>query len=151
MDIVKTVADAIAEIPGQPNPREIARVAIEEYQKALWTPAFDITRRMGILPEYRRTRASQITANVMQIIDRHLCDHGDSRAHRDASSALFETFYEAGAEIITDFDRSQVGVPPRGPYGLTAQEIQIMEATRIEAMLAPRPPMIVSQSASAGQ
>lgn len=137
MDIVDKVAAEIAEIPGSPSAHEIARIAIEAYQKALWTPAFDVTNRAGLLPEPRRHRASQITANVMQILDKYLCDHGDSRAHRDASEDLFETFYESGAEIISDFDRSQAGVPPRGAYGLTATELHIIETRRIEAMLRP--------------
>lgn len=145
MDIVKTVADAIAEIPGQPSPREIARVAIEEYQKALWTPLFDQENRFGMVPELRRRHAQALTAHVMHAIGDHLCRHGEEDGLREASAKLFEMIYESGAYVVTDADRQAAGLPMRGPYGLTQQELQIMEAKRIEAMLAPMPPMVISR------
>lgn len=145
MDIVKTVADAIAEIPGQPSPREVARVAIEEYQKALWTPLFDMDNRFGFVPELRRRHAQMLTAHVMHAIGDYLCRHGEEDGLREASAKLFEMIYQSGAYIVTDADRAAAGLPMRGPYGLTQQELQIMEAKRIEAMLAPIPPMILSR------
>lgn len=145
MDIVKTVADAIAEIPGQPSPREIARVAIEEYQKTLWTPLFDRENRYGMVPELRRRHAQMLTAHIMQAISGYLCDHGEENGPREASAKLFEMIYESGAYVVTDADRQLAGLPMRGPYGLTQQELQIMEAKRIEAMLSPLPQMILSR------
>lgn len=146
MDIVKTVADAIAEIPGQPSAREVARVAIEEYQKALWTPLFDHDNRFGFVPELRQRHAQMLTAHIMHAIGDYLCRHGDEDGLREASAKLFEMIYESGAYIVTDADRAAAGLPMRGPYGLTQQELQIMEAKRIEAMLAPVPPMVLSRS-----
>lgn len=148
MDIVEEVAEAIAEIPGTPSSHEIARIAIEAYQKAIWTPAFDITNRMGMIPEIRRGRVSQLTGSIMNLIGKHLCDHGETNHHREASRTLFETLYEAGAEIITDADRAVAGLPRRGPYGLTAEEVHILEAQRTQAMLRPLPPMILENSRS---
>lgn len=145
MDIVKTVADAIAEITGQPGPREVARVAIEEYQKALWTPLFDQENRFGMVPEMRRRHAQALTAHLMHAIGDYLCRHGEEDGLREASGKLFEMIYESGAYIVTDADRQTAGLPMRGPYGLTPQELQIMEAKRIEAMLSPIPPMIISR------
>lgn len=145
MDIVKTVADAIAEIPGQPSPREVARVAIEEYQNALWTPLFDQDNRFGFVPELRRRHAQMLTAHVMHAIGDYLCRHGEEDGLREASAKLFGMIYESGAYIVTDADRQAAGLPMRGPYGLTQQELQIMEAKRIEAILAPVPPMILSR------
>lgn len=144
MDIVKTVADAIAEIPGQPSPREIARVAIEEYQKALWTPLFDRENRYGLVPELRRNHANALTAHIIHAIGDYLCRHGEVDGLREASAKLFEAIYESGAYIVTDADRQAAGLDMRGPYGLTRQELQILEMKRIEAMLAPMPPMILS-------
>ncbi len=141
MDIVKTVADAIAEIPGNPSNQEIARVAIEEYQKALWPPIFDRDNRFGFVPELRRHHANALTAHIMHIIGKHLCEHGDAHGARDVSRELFEVIYESGAYIVTDADRAGAGLPMRGPYGLTREELKIMEMKRIEAMLAPLPPM----------
>jgi len=140
MDIVEKVAADIADIPGTPSPREIARIAIEAYQRELWTPAFDISNRAGMIPEMRRNRANQITAHIMHLIGKYICEHGsEQRNYRDASETLFEAVYESGAEIITDLDRSKAGLPPRGPYGITAHELQFMEARLMEAMLKPMP------------
>jgi hypothetical protein len=127
MDIVKTVADAIAEIPGQPSPPEIARVAIEEYQKALWTPLFNEENRFGCVPELRRNHANSLTAHIMHAIGDYLCRHGEVDGLREASGKLFEAIYESGAYIVTDADRQAAGLPMRGPYGLTMQELQILE------------------------
>lgn len=146
MDIVKTVADAIAEIPGQPSDMEIARIAIEAYQTALWTPAFGTSSRAGMIPEMRRNRASRITAHIMHLIGKYLCDHGEERGPRYASEALFEALYESGADIVTDADRATAGLAARGPYGITAEELRIIEAKRIQEMLAPMSPMIIARS-----
>lgn len=150
MDIVGKVAADIAEIPGNPNAREIARVAIEAYQKALWTPAFDISSRGGMVPELRRNRASQITSHIMQLIGRYICDHGEERGSREASAVLFEAIYESGADIITDTDRATAGLAPRGAYGITAEELRIMEARRMKAMLGPLPSFIVTKDEARG-
>jgi cytosine/adenosine deaminase-related metal-dependent hydrolase len=136
-DIVEQVACEIADIPGNPSSLEIARIAIEAYQRALWTPHFDRSNR--IWPEIRRSRASQITAFIMNIVGKHLCDHGDVQGHREASSDLFEALYESGAEVITDADRAAVGLSPRGPYGLTEEQLRILDARYTEAMLRPIP------------
>lgn len=145
MDIVGKVAAEIADIPGNPSSREVARIAIEAYQKALWTPAFDISSRGGMIPELRRNRASQITAHIMHLIGRYLCDHGDTKGSREASAVLFEAIYESGADIITDADRSTADLAPRGPYGITVQELQIIEAKSIEAMLRPLPQIFLKR------
>lgn len=143
MDIVGKVAADIEEIPGNPSAREIARVAIEAYQRELWTPAFNYTNRNGMLPELRRNRTNQLTAQIMQIVGKYLCDHGDAHGARDASRDLFEAIYESGAEVITDLDRAKAGLPPRGPYGLTAEELRIREAKLTEAMLRPLAPLLL--------
>ncbi len=149
MDIVKTVADAIAEIPGKPSPQEIARVAIEEYQKALWPPLFD--REYRFAPEPRWHHANAITAHIMHLIGRHLCDHGEANGPKEVSRELFEAVYESGAYIVTDADRSTAGLPQRDRHGLTREELHILELKRTEALLAPRPPLIVPRSLGAGQ
>lgn len=148
MDIVDKVAADITEIPGNPSAREIARIAIEAYQRELWTPAFNIENRRGMMPEFRRLRASQLTAHIMSIVSKYLCRHGDADGARDASRDLFLTIYESGAEIITDLDRSTAGLSPRNQYGITAEELRIREAKYIQAMLGTVPPMIVPENAS---
>jgi hypothetical protein len=146
MDVVKTVADAIAGIPDRfPSAEVVARVAIEEYQKALWTPLFDQESRFGFVPELRRRHAQMLTAHIMQAIGDYLCRHGEEDGLREASEKLFEMIYESGAYVLTDADRQAAGLPMRGPYGLTMEELKIMEMKRIEAMLSPIPPMIISR------
>lgn len=134
MDIVDKVAADIAEIPGNPSAREIARVAIEAYQRELWPPAFE---RHHVLPEMRWVRAQRLVAFIMSAIGKHLCDHGEHQGARDASRDLFEALYEAGAEVVTDADRAIAQLPPRGPYGLTAQDLALLEQRRLEVMRAP--------------
>lgn len=139
MDIVDKVAIEIAEIPGNPTAREIARIAIEAYQQALWKPTFD--RRM-VYPELRRARTQILVAQIMAIVSKQFCDHGDRHGPRDASADLFETFYEVGAEVITDMDRTIAGLPPRGPYGLSPPELAILEQHRLNIMRSPVVPAI---------
>lgn len=134
MDIVDKVAADIAEIPGNPSVREIARVAIEAYQRELWPPAFD---RQHMLPEMRWVRAQRLVAFIMAAMGKHLCEHGERHGARDASHDLFEALYEAGAEVVTDADRAIAQLPPRGPYGLTAQDLVLLEQRRLEVMRTP--------------
>jgi len=141
MNIVEQVADAIADIPGNPSSLEIARVAIEEYQKALWPPIDFGSRTLTI--DRRRMRANALTAHIMHLIGKHLCRHGEADGAREASRTLFETLYEAGADIVTDLDRANAGLLPRDHNGLTREELQIMEVKRTEAMLRPMTAMIL--------
>lgn len=145
MNIVEKVADAIADIPGDPSSLEIARIAIEAYQKELWSPAFDTSNRFLAAPWLRRVRADQIASHILNIVGKYLCDHGGARGHRDASRDLVEALYESGADIITDADRATAGLPMRGPYGLTVEELRILEARHTEAMLRPIPPFVVDR------
>lgn len=135
MDIVAKVAEEIAEIPGNPSTMEIARIAIEAYQNAIWPPLFDLRCPLPP-PHLRKVRADQLTGQIMQIIGKYLCQHGDRRP-RDAVRDLCETFYEVGVEIVTDADRAAAGLEPRGPSGLTRTELHILELRRKEAMLQP--------------
>lgn len=147
MDIVEKVAAEIADIPGDPSSLEIARVAIEAYQRELWSPAFDLRNR-GMQPELRRHRANSLTGHIMNIVGKYICVHGEQDGRREASRDLMEALYESGADIITDADRATAGLPARGPYGLTADELRIMEARRIKAMLRPMPSMLMPSNTS---
>lgn len=138
MDIVETVAAELAEIPGDPSSLEIARIAIEAYQRALWEPHFNRTGRLAY-PDHRIARANSLTAHIMSIVGKYLCDHGDSKGRRDASRDLYEAIYESGVDIITDADRAVAGLPARGPFGLTVEQLRILDARYTEAMLRPAP------------
>lgn len=136
MDIVETVAAEIADIPGDPSSLEIARVAIEAYQKALWPPLFQ-DKDWHLRLDLRRNRAQHLTAHMLNIVSKYVCEHGDRDAMQDLSRELMEAFYESGADIVTDADRAAAGLRPRDGYGVTKEELHIMEARRTEAMLRP--------------
>lgn len=144
MDIVEQVAEEIAGIPGDPSNLEIARIAIEAYQRAIWSPALD-WRDRGMRLELRRARTTQLTGHIMHIVGKHLRDHDKGHGFRDCSEEIFGALYESGAEVVTDADRATAGVPRRDPYGMTAEEVRIMEARRIEAMLKPMQPLILER------
>lgn len=146
-DMVEKVAQAIC---GDDNPANVmaihsvrASAAIEAYQTALFPPMDFSSRSLTI--DRRRMRANAITAHIMHVIGKYLCDHGNENGHMEASRALFDMLFQAGADIVTDLDRSNAGLPPRDHNGLTREELQIMEAKRIEALLSPIPPMIISR------
>lgn len=145
-DMVERVAQAICGDNNPSNVLEIHRIrasaAIEAYQAALFPPIDFSSRSLAI--DRRRVRADAITAHIMHAIGKYLCDHGDVDGHKEASRALFDMLFQAGADIVTDIDRSKAGLPPRDHNGLTREELQIMEAKRIEAMLSPVPPMILN-------
>lgn len=143
MDIVQTVAEAIDGVPVAATSREIARVAVEAYQAALWPPMDFGARTLTI--DKRRTRADSLTAHIMHAIGEHLCRHGEADGAREASRALFEMFYEAGVDIVTDLDRANAGLAPRDHSGMTRDELRIMEYKYIETMLRPMPPTILQR------
>jgi hypothetical protein len=145
MSIIDKVAEAVAEIPGRPSAHEIARIAIEEYQNQLW-PSI-LTHSHQVFPELRWHRTNALVAQILHIIGKYLCEHGDIYGHKGACRDLTEALYEAGAEVITDADRRIAGLLPRDSHGLTVEELQILEFRRTEAMLKPIQGFVVDKSA----
>lgn len=96
--------------------------------------------------DIRHARAMQLTAHIMNIVGKYICEHTDEKLHSEASRELFNTFYETGAEVVTDDHRAMADLPPRGAKGWTAEELRIMEAKRMEAMLRPFPSLVVEPS-----
>jgi len=93
-------------------------------------------RRRSLYPDLRLQRATSLVAAVLQKIDPYL-DRQQDRARRDAYEALIELFHSEGVDVITDHDRAAVGLPPRGPSGLTSEEMLAMEKRRLDYLLAP--------------
>lgn len=85
----------------------------------------------------RRARAQAITAAILHEIKEFLPD--DSHRMRHVTTQLLDFFIAAGAEVITDADRAMAGLQPRGPSGLTADELLALEKRRIDAMMGPAP------------
>jgi hypothetical protein len=94
-------------------------------------------------PDLRRNRTHQLVALVMSVVSKYITNDRDDlrrKAHHD----LYNAFYEAGVEVITDQTRVSMGLPPRGDLGWTRVELHAMEAKRLEAMLAPLPPIFAT-------
>lgn len=83
----------------------------------------------------RRMRSQALASHIMHKITPYLDREGD--AYYDVYQTLIEIFSEEGVEIITDLHRHEIGLPPRGPDGWTAEELHAMEKRRLEALYAP--------------
>lgn len=101
----------------------------------------------------RRYRADVISANMMQIVSKHLgrmMPSGYAGASElimsDIQSELSGLLRSHGAEIISDADRAAFGLPPRGPDGWTQEEIVALERRRLEVM--SQPPVMVKPKGS---
>lgn len=98
-------------------------------------------RTFDFTPDRRRQQVMAVIALIMDAIGKHIPDDGHSRKH--ATYDLLDALDGAGIDIITNDDRAKAGLPPRGPKGWTDQELKILDLKRMEAMLAPMPPLIV--------
>ncbi len=96
-------------------------------------------------PDMRRIRAQRLTGSIMQELSPLLDRSQDDFLRRDVHEAVFNLLWRTGVEIITDFDRKELGLPDRGNEGWTPDELRIMEAKRIEALLSPMPPMLMTK------
>lgn len=90
--------------------------------------------------DMRLTRTRQITALIMEVMNKYIRDDHDSRCK--AYEELSDLLHKNGAEIVSDADRHQAGLAARSPQGWTAAELQILEAKRMELMLKPMAPII---------
>lgn len=87
----------------------------------------------------RHLRAHSLVAAAMDRLEPVL---GPEVRRRNIANALFEVFMAEGVEVLTDYTRQELGLPPRGPDGWTAEEVLALEARRLEAMLTPMPHFI---------
>jgi hypothetical protein len=89
--------------------------------------------------DLRRRRAMGLTAAVL----RELPDHCDPhRWKEDVHDALMRVFAGEGVEVLTDYDRTTLGLPPRGPDGWTPEELLALERRHLELLTRP-PEMII--------
>jgi hypothetical protein len=98
--------------------------------------ALDELQRINL----RQRRAEGLAIEIERRIEkaspyiRYEASHG---ARRAISNAIRDVLMEVGADLITDHDRSEAGLPPRGPDGWTVQELHAIERRRLEALYAP--------------
>ncbi len=91
-------------------------------------------------PNLRRLRASQLSAMVIQVVAKH----ADPDALNAIHVELYQMFHDHGAELISDFDRQQHGMSPRGPDGWTAEEMLLLERFRVLALQNSMKPIMVT-------
>ncbi len=72
----------------------------------------------------RKRRADALAHAVLQEIGDML--QPDMR--RDATRAIVDLLWRIGADIITDAERAEIGLPARDNLGWTAEELSIREA-----------------------
>lgn len=92
----------------------------------------------GLRIDRRRLRIQPLLHQILQIVGKHLSDEDMRRnALRELHNELFDKLYEEGVEIVTDHTRAEIGLPPRGPEGWTAEELIALEQRRMELMTKP--------------
>lgn len=101
----------------------------------------------SMLPNRRRQRADALTAaamhelgDLLDIAARELefDHHPDARRLREeVARRLRDLFMREGIEVISDYDREGLGLPPRGTEGWTADELIALERRRLDLMMRP--------------
>ena len=100
--------------------------------------ALDELQRINLRQRRAYGLAHEIMAKVMKASP-HLHYHASGAEQCAVHDAILETLMGVGAEIVTDHDRSEAGLPPRGADGWTVEELIALERRRIEALYAPWP------------
>lgn len=95
-------------------------------------------------PDRRNMRAQRLTAEIMQELSPFL----QGEQHRYVVRAIETLLWRKGVEIVTDYDRQELGLPERGNDGWTADELRILELKRQELMLNPFRSYIVKDQPS---
>jgi hypothetical protein len=95
--------------------------------------------RESLRYDMRRMRAQQVLGYVMEalnpVFDRAEFDPHEIR--RDTYDALAKLFMQEGVELLTEYHRQEMGLPPRGPDGWTVEEIIALEQRHLDALLRP--------------
>ena len=87
--------------------------------------------------DLRARRAMSLASAVMDKISHLICDCGEEPLRRVAHDAILDIFFQEGVEVLTDYDREQMGLQPRSPDGWTIDEIIALEKRRLEIMTRP--------------
>ncbi len=82
----------------------------------------------------RHRRAEVLAHHFFQIVGKYTRDDMDKH---DLFNEILDLFHDTGAEVITDYDREQMGLPSRGPDGWTLEEIIAWDARRLDLLRRP--------------
>lgn len=89
----------------------------------------------------REMRAQALVSAIMHAIYPHIDPRGETDT-RSISGAIMDLLTKRGVEVLTDYDRERVGLPPRDARGWTADEIIAYETALLNAMLRPAPTLL---------
>ncbi len=92
--------------------------------------------------DMRRIRTQRLTASIMQEILPLLNDDQP----RDVREAIYNLLWRSGAEVLTDYERKEIGLPDRNNDGWTDDELRALEARRLEVMLSPMPSIFIDNN-----
>lgn len=81
----------------------------------------------------RSHHAMMLTAMIMDVLKPHLRDD----AYGAVVVELQDLMWSQGVQVITEAERIAAGRMPRNHYGMTLEELAIIEHRQIEAMLKP--------------
>jgi DUF1009 family protein len=87
-------------------------------------------------PNLRAWRAQRLARAVVEKIRPNLADGEEA----SVLAELTQVFSDLGVEVLTDEDRAEYGLPPRGPDGWTEEEIKAIEQRRRAALGMPSVP-----------
>lgn len=87
-----------------------------------------------LVPNMRRQRAGALVSVVMK----ELADIPEIyNFRRDIACRLCRAFEDLGIDFVTDEMRSNAGLPQRGEFGWTDNELRALEAARWQALIRP--------------
>jgi len=93
----------------------------------------------------RSPRAQQLVAMIMEILKGRIV----AGEYGSVLTELMDLLWCQGAQVVTDADRQQAGLPPRNHHGMTLEELAILERRQIEAMLEPHEVIFVDHASLA--
>lgn len=88
----------------------------------------------------RHIRAMALFAEIYHLVVKRLQPEEDPRHLRNE---LMDLLMQEGVEVLTDYTRAEMGLPPRDGKGWTIEEIHALEKTRLDLMTQPFPIMAV--------
>ena len=123
--------------------------ALDAADRVEWPPEDRRDYHRALVFDLRRARAMRLASEIINTVAKHITRATHTEANererdvmRDVYRDLFDLLFTKGAEVITDEDRRQAGLPPRNESGMTREEMHALEARRLELMYAPAPPIV---------
>jgi hypothetical protein len=88
--------------------------------------------------DLRLIRAQRLTAAIVDAIAPHL-DPSEPVNLGHVSRAILEVLHGQGVEVLTDYDRAEMGLPPRDELGWRPDEIIAHDNRMLEPLMRPLP------------